>query len=372
MVNHPEIVYWLTLINESGLKLNLVKTVIQRWSVIEQRAVADLFDLSPLEWSTTFGLSADEGEKAASLSRKLEGQAQALAQWQAQGIEVLLRTDPRYPRRLAHLLPPAQQPLLLWGQGDLLLLNEPAVAVLGNEPNESTTTFIDELMQVLVEQEIGLVSGYGRGLDRSTFETMLATDGGRAIAIIPMGLSAFTQTTSKLEEAIKAGQMALVSPFAPAITFNEKFAEARNLLIDYLALTLLVLDTDDDALARATGALERNLPVLVHPADNEATRQLIDRGAFLLTDPGEAIEMAQQAMVDDTLLEETPPPDPLPTPAMRAAPPVLPDDSNDDYALHSEEMDPIDSDEAMDILSMGGEVPEILRRRLENSEEDNT
>ena len=372
MVNHPEVVYWLTLINESGLKLNLVKTIIQRWCVIEQRTVADLFDLSPLEWSTTFGLSDDEGERAASLSNKLEGQAKALAQWQAQGIDVLLRTDPRYPRRLAHLLPPAQQPLLLWGQGNLSLLNEPMVAVLGNESKESTTTFIDELMQVLVEEEIGLVSGYGRGLDRSTFETMLITTGGRAIAIIPMGLSAFAQTTSKLEQAVNAGQMALVSPFAPAITFSEKFADARNLLIDYLALTLLVLDTDDDALARAKVALERNLPVLVHPADNEATRKLIDRGAFLLTDSGEVIEMAQQAMIDDTLLEESPAPDPIPTPSVPATPPVLPDNSNDDYALHSEEMEPIDSDEAMNILSMGGEIPEILRQRLEASEEDNT
>ena len=372
MVNHPEVVYWLTLINESGLKLNLVKTIIQRWSVIEQRTVADLFDLSPLEWSTTFGLSDGEGERAASLSNKLEGQAKALAQWQAQGIDVLLRTDPRYPRRLAHLLPPAQQPLLLWGQGNLSLLNEPMVAVLGNESNESTTAFIDELMQVLVEEEIGLVSGYGRGLDRSTFETMLTTEGGRAVAIIPMGLSAFARTTSKLTQAVNAGQIVLVSPFTPATTFNEKFADARNLLIDYLALTLLVLDTDDDALARAEVALERDLPVLVHPSDNDATRKLIDQGAFLLTDPGEVIEMAQQAMIDDTLLEEAPEPEPVLLPSAPVSPPVLPDNSTDDYTLHTEELEPIDTDEAMEILSMGGEVPEVLRRRLEKSEENDS
>jgi DNA processing protein len=271
---------------------------------------------------------------------------------------------------LAQLLPPAQQPLLLWGQGNLSLLNEPMVAVLGNESNESTTAFIDELMKVLVEEEIGLVSGYGRGLDRSTFETMLTTDGGRAIAVIPMGLSAFAKTTSKLTKAVNAGQIALISPFAPATTFNEKFADARNLLIDYLALTLLVLDTDDDALARAEIALERDLPVLVHPSDNKATRKLIDQSAFLLTDPGEVIEMAQQAMIDDTLLEETSAPNPIPTPIAPASPPVLPDDSNDDYALHSEELEPIDSDEAMDILSMGGEVPEVLRQRLAESDEE--
>jgi predicted Rossmann fold nucleotide-binding protein DprA/Smf involved in DNA uptake len=369
-MSYAEAVYWLTLINEHSLKLNLVKTIIQRWCVLEQRTVADLFDLSPLEWSTTFGLSSEEGERAASLNHKLEAQAKAMAHWQAQGIDVLLRTDPRYPRRLAQLLPPAQQPLLLWGQGDLSLLNEPAVAVLGNESTGPTATFIDELMQVLVDETIGLVSGYSRGLDRSTFETMLTTPGGRAIAIIPMGLSAFAQTTSKLAQAIQTGRIALISPFVPDTTFNEKFADARNLLIDYLALTLLVLDTDDDALARATVALERNLPVLVHPADNEVTRTLIDKGAFLLTDPGEVIEMAQQAMIDDTMLEETPEPGPIYQPLAPVSPPVLPDNSTDDYTLHTEELEPIDSDEALEILSMGGDVPEILRKRLEESEEE--
>ena len=84
------------------------------------------------------------------------------------------------------------------------------------------------------------------------------------------------------------------------------------------------------------------------------------------------IEMAQQAMVDDTLLEEAPEPEPISPSLAPVAPPVLPDNSNDDYALHTEKMELIDSNEALDILSMGGEVPEILRQRLEKSEEDNS
>lgn len=371
MVDYPEVVYWLTLINQSSLKLNLVKSIIQRWCVIENRPIADLFDLSPLEWATIFGLTEDEAEQMATVGDKLARQAKALPQWQAQGIEPLIRTDPRFPQRLTHTLPPAKQPLLLWGQGGLHLLNEPTVAILGNQlPDESTAKSVDELMQALVAEEIGLVSGYGRGLDRATFETMLATQGGRAVAILPMGLSAFAKTTSKLEQAVKAGQVALASPFTPNTAFQEKFAEARNLLIDHLALTLLVLDTNDDAQARASAALTRGLPVFVGLTDTAANRSLIDQGALLLTDTGEVLEMVQQAMIDDTLLEqaEDEPLSDLPSPSPPTSAPVIPPDSDDDYALRTEDVEPLDSDEALDILSMGGEVPEILRRRLKKSE----
>ncbi|MBN1991237.1 MAG: DNA-processing protein DprA [Anaerolineae bacterium] len=362
---YSETVYWLTLINESGLKLNLVKSVIQRWSVLEKRAVADLFDLSPLEWSTTFGLTDNEAERVAAAMNedRLAQQAKMLAQWQAQGLEPVIRTNPRYPQRLAQTLPPASQPLLLWGQGNLTLFNEPAVTVLGEQsPDEAGAEFVDELMQVLVSEEIGLVSGYGRGLDRVTFERMLATEGGHAVALIPMGLSAFAQTTTKLEAALQAGKIALASPFAPDAAFQEKFAEARHLLIDYLALVLLVLDTSEDAQTRAMAALERGLPVLVRPADTAANRSLIDRGALLLTDTGEVVEMAQQAMIDDTMREQAAE-EVIPMAPPMAAP-LVPPDSDDDYALRPEEIEPIASDEALEILSMGGEVPDILRKRL--------
>jgi predicted Rossmann fold nucleotide-binding protein DprA/Smf involved in DNA uptake len=190
--------------------------------------------------------------------------------------------------------------------------------------------------------------------------------------MIPMGLNAFAKTTAKLKPVVDAKQIALISPFAPHISFEEKFSEARNLLIDHLALALLILDPNEDAQKRASAALERGLPVLVRPSDTKANRNLIDQGALLLTDTGEVVEMVQQAMVDESLVEQTDE-GVSSTPSFPASPistPIVPVDSDDDYALHTEDMDPIDSDEAIEILSMGGEVPEILRRRLEESEED--
>lgn len=374
MSNYPEVVYWLTLIQESGLKLNLIKPIIQRWAIAEGRSLAELFTMSALEWGATFGLTPEDAEQAVAAAEKLAQQAALLAHWQAEGIEVLSRTDPRYPTRFSYTLPPAKQPLLVWARGALHLLNEANITMLGQEaPDEDTAAFLSELMQALVAEEIGLVSGYGRGLDRAAFETMLKTQDGRAVVVLPMGLKAFSQTTKRLEPAITAGQIVLVSPFAPDTPYQERLAEARNLLIDHLALSLLILHPNDDAQVRAEAALNRGLSVFVSLTDTTSNRALIDQGALLLTDAGEVVEMVQQALIDTALLASnddevegispslsTPPP----------LPPLPPTGPDDDYSLRFEEMEPIDSQEALEILSLGGEIPEVLRRRLEKIEDD--
>ncbi|MCQ3979546.1 MAG: hypothetical protein DPW09_39510, partial [Anaerolineae bacterium] len=252
-------------------------------------------------------------------------------------------------------------------------LNEPGVAVLGSQtPDEAITELIHEVMQTLAAEEINLVSGYGRGLDRATFEAMVVTPNGRAVVVLPMGLSAFAKSTTKLETVITQGRVALVSPFAPETPFQEKLAEARNLLIDHLALTLLIPHPDEDAQARATAALERGLPVFVSLNDTAGNRALIDGGAYLLTDAGEVVEMVQQAIIDTVFVEEAPPPvqpaASAPTLASAPTPAAALPSSDADFNLPVEEVEPIDSEEALEILSLGGNVPEILRKRLKKED----
>lgn len=372
MANYPELIYWLALINASSLKLNLVKPIIQQWCFVEQRPLAELFDMSALEWSTRFGLSDEDAERATRTRDKLSQQAAAVDQWRSQKIEPLIRTDPRYPRRLVHALPAAKQPLILWARGALNLLNEAGVAVLGSQnPDAATGQLLDELLRTLLAENIGLVSGYGRGLDRATFETMLTIDKGWAVTVLPMGLNAFAKSTSKLEAAVAGGKVVLVSPFAPDTPFQDKLAEARNLLIDHMALALLIPQADDDTKERAVAALGRGLPVFVGLTDTAGNRGLIDQGALLLTDPGEVVEMVQQAMIDDVLLDEEETLPPVAAPAASTPQPPAPAllDAPDDFALHGEEAEPIDSDEALEILSLGGNVPEILRQRLQKPDQ---
>ena len=376
MATYTETVYWLTLINESGLKLNLIKPIIQRWCLIENRPLSELFNLPAEDWMGMFGLAKKEAGQALLARDKLARQAEVVAHWQDHGIETLTRTDPRYPQRLGAFLPPAAQPLILWVRGAISVLNEPAVAILGGqEPDGLTLNLIPELVQALVAEGIGLVSGYGRGLDRATFEAITTTEGSHAVAVLPMGLSAFAKTTNKLDKLVEASRVVLVTPFSPDTPFQERLAEARNLLIDHLALVLLVPQADDDSLQRASAALGRGLPIFVGLTDTANNRVLIDQGALLLTDAGEVVELVQQAIIDAVLLEpadeegvaglSSAPTSPSPLPS---AP--LTTGTDNDFTLSEDDVEPIDSEEALEILSMGGKVPDVLRKRLQQEDDE--
>lgn len=354
MRDYSEVVYWLALTHGGHLKLSKTKPIIQQWCLEQQRPLAALAALSPLEWSTSFGLSTAEAEQAVTALVNVSQQADKLAGWQAEGIEPLIQTDPRYPARFLATLPATTQPLIVWATGAINHLNEPVVALLGQESSQ----VVADLLEALAVAGIGLVSGYSRGLDRSAFETSMALTGARALTVLPMGLQAFLHTTTRLNEAIARQKVALISPFAPDTPYQDKLAEARTVLIDHLAWALLIPQADAEAQSRATAALSRDVPVFVGLTNTEHNRALIDLGALLLTDPGEVIEGVQQMLIDSTL--QASPLDEPPLPEITVA-------TDDDYGIRVEDVGYIDNDEAFEILSMGGDIPEVLRERLQRS-----
>jgi predicted Rossmann fold nucleotide-binding protein DprA/Smf involved in DNA uptake len=366
-INHNEAAYWLALVNHSGLKLSQLKPIAQQWHLMEGRSIVQLFNLPALELSARFNLAEGEAQGILKAAETHKAQLAQLEKWAGQGIHLLTLSHPHYPNRLIHSLPPKQQPLLLWAKGNTERLSEPTVTFLGkSEPEAETVAFVESLAAILAQEMIGVVSGYGKGLDRLAFEAILAAENGYGVAVLPMGLLAFAQLTAKLDQAVTAGRTVLLSPFPPETPYKENLAEARNLLVDSLALALLAPEADEAAQARAQAALERGMPVLVGMTDSAENRALIAQGAFLMTDPGEVVEMVQQAIIDDALqteLAQAPASETLPSPSAASEKlPLL--DSQDDYALGTEAVDPLAADEALDILSTMGPVPDSLRARL--------
>ncbi len=347
--------YWLTLINDSRLSLTRVKPIIQQWCATESRPLAELFSLSPLEWMTTFGLSEAEADPLIDLSDKVAAQAQALQIWHDMGIEPVTFLDPRYPQRLKQSLPPTQQPLILWTQGATHLLNEPSVALFDHQVDLSDT--VEGVLETLETAEIGLVNGYTRGFERAAFDKMTQLSDGRAMAILPLGLAAFHETTTKLTRAKGSQRILLVSPFAPQTPFQPKFGEGCKRLVDHLATVLLLLQPDDALRQRAQAAIAAGLTLFVE-ATNEDAAALLEQGALSLTDPSELVEMVQQAVIDSAMNEATGAPQSA-TASESAEPYTLPVDAP---------LEPIETDEAIDLLSQNGNLPPVLRERLQRQQ----
>ena len=126
-----ETAYWLALINASGLKLNALKPIAQKWYLMEGRSIVQLFNLSASEMAFRFNLSEAEAEGVLKAADTYQSQLQKLEKWQEQDIQVLPLSHPHYPARLIYTLPPMQQPLLLWVKGKTELKQLPMRFLFG-------------------------------------------------------------------------------------------------------------------------------------------------------------------------------------------------------------------------------------------------
>lgn len=365
--------YWLALVYASNVKLSIVKSVVQQWYLMEGKALVDLFNLSAAEMSVHFEIAENDAAKILKSAESHARYLKQLSDWEAQNIHLLPLSHPHYPSRLLTNLPPQQQPLFLWAQGNSEIINQASVTILGNpEPSAEIIAEVDTLVTDLVHEDVGLVSGYGKGLDRIAFENALKLENGRGVAILPMGLTAFAKYAQKLSPAIDAGKAVLLSPFPPDTVFKDNFASARNLLVDSLATVLLVPHADELAQARASAALERGLPVLVGRTDTPANRTLIDAGAFLMTDIQEVVELVQQAILDHEIQRDEALKNKRAQKAeKKPAPPIELLNDTDDFKLHTEPLEVLEADKAIEILSAGGNIPTSLRKRLMALEKKN-
>lgn len=360
-----EAAYWLALVYASGVKLSIVKSVAQQWYLIEGKPLVELFNLPVAEVGLHFGISDADAEKILKSAKAHAQQMSLLEQWSAQGISLLPLSHPHYPVGLLKKVPPKQQPLFLWAKGNTEILKHATVTILGNpNPDDATIAEVTTLVADLAQEDIGVLSGYGKGLDRNAFEAMLALEQGRGVAILPMGLHAFEKFSKNLDPFIDAGRALLLSPFPPDTAFKDSFAAARNMLVDSLAMVLLVPYADELAQNRAGAALERGVSVLVGKTDTPENRALLDAGAFLMTDTAEVVELVQQAVIDSEIQSQAIPPKVEKPIEKKITPPVELLNDTDDYKLHTDPVDALAADKAIEILSAAGELPNALRQRL--------
>ena len=95
----------------------------------------------------------------------------------------ITRLNPVYPRLVHHRLG-LDSPGVLWAKGDVTLLNQPAVAVIGSrELNSENRKFAEEAGRQIAKQGYVLVSGNARGADKTAQNAALEA-GGKVISVV--------------------------------------------------------------------------------------------------------------------------------------------------------------------------------------------
>jgi len=258
---------------------------LTRWLLERKLRPADLLNADSSLLAELVQARLDHARVGALLGR---GTALALAmeRWIRSGLWILSRSDSTYPKRLKRKLGQSAPPLL-YGAGDVSLLDIGGVAIVGSrDVSESGLSFTQDLAQACARDGIGVVSGGARGVDAAAMQAC-SEAGGTVIGILAADLLRSTVNRQN-RQGIQSGQLVLISPFNPEAGFNAGNAMARNRYIYALADFAVVVDSAEGEGGTWAGAVE-NLryewtPLFVRdPGDRPGNRALIARGGRIFT-----------------------------------------------------------------------------------------
>lgn len=210
-------------------------------------------------------------------------------------IEFLTIEDPEYPSRLLSITDP---PPFLYYKGDLSVLEQPCIALVGTrEMSLYGKRIVQEFVPDFVRAGVVTVSGLALGIDgQVALETLKA--GGKTVAALGSGLACIApQRHTKLAQEIVDPGGLLISEF-PLDAFPTQFSyPARNRIIAGLSLATVVLEAPkkSGALMTAQFALDESRDVFAVPGqvfdeNYEGCHALIRSGAGLARSAADVIE----------------------------------------------------------------------------------
>ncbi|GGZ77773.1 DNA-processing protein DprA [Paraglaciecola chathamensis] len=224
----------------------------------------------------------------------------AVEKWTRAGIWILTRSDPDYPKRFKSRLKTSSPPVL-YGCGNIELLNKGGVAVVGSRnASEADLYFAEQFGTKAASEGVCTISGASRGVDEAAMLGAV-NSGGSVVGVLSEDLYR-TAISKKWRQALLVGNAVLISPFYPEAGFSAGNAMGRNKYIYCLADCALVVHSGKKG--GTIGGAEENLrndwvPLWVnHTADRDAAN------ADLVANGGRWLEADSQAFKIADLIRE--------------------------------------------------------------------
>ena len=204
--------------------------------------------------------------------------------------------DLSWPTRVNQLAIP---PLGLIVKGDLSILNNPSLAIVGTRnPTPYGVRLAGDFAAGFVDREWDIISGGAYGIDTAAHRGALVAEG-RTIAVIASGIDVqYPAGNARLfDEICENG--AIISEVMPGVTAMPHRFLIRNRLIAALSLSTLVVEAAfrSGSLRTARDAAELLRPLMAIPGpisspSSEGCHRLIgERAAELVTSVADAMEL---------------------------------------------------------------------------------
>ncbi len=218
--------------------------------------------------------------------------------------EILTIADPVYPSLLSQIYDP---PSVLWYKGNVEVLNEPGIAVVGTR---NTTSYgrksTKKLVHKLVEAGLCINSGLALGIDAVAHASALEVDG-KTAAVLGSGIDwVYPSENRKLANSIVQSGGIVCTEFPPGTKPDAGNFPVRNRIVSGLSYGTLVMESGIQGGSIITGelALDQNREVFAvpHTLDNPSgtgCNYLIKNGS------------AKLVQTIDDILEELPVGEPI-------------------------------------------------------------
>ena len=194
--------------------------------------------------------------------------------------------DPEYPEELLWMHNP---PVLLFYEGNIDLLKQPKIAVVGSR--SCSRTGIQSVEKIINElnNELIVVSGLAKGIDAAAHYATIR-NGGKTIGVIGTGLDVFYPRSNKQLQKYMSGSQLVLTEYGPGQGPQKHHFPERNRIIAGLSRAVIVAEArmQSGSLITCERAMEEGRDVFAIPGSildgrSDGCHHLIQEGAKLVT-----------------------------------------------------------------------------------------
>lgn len=294
-------IQWITA--EPGIGPAKAKKIIEEW-MNQEPDLADMFfgsqnfDIDIIKEEMIRKTRCIKPSECDALIRnKSQAYEQALTRvhmWKQKDarFNVITSYSEKYPEYLKEI---HDYPLVLYCSGDLDLIKNNAVAIVGTRtPSQYGKSTAEWFGKSIALTGLTVVSGFADGIDSHVHYGAL--EGGRTIAVLGAGYqSSYIRRNRRLYQMILENGL-MVSEYAPEVQPRTSYFPMRNRIISGMSLGTILIEAGErsGALITARYALEQNRELYVVPSDamlmkNKGGHRYIGEGAMLVDDPTQVI-----------------------------------------------------------------------------------
>ncbi|MBL4672660.1 MAG: DNA-protecting protein DprA [Arenicella sp.] len=262
----------------------------RRWSTAQKRQLIGYFKCPELVLAAPDAQirTIISGRQRNSTSKVQKFMLDADLHWLTQDSHYLVPiTDQRYPAILRQLL---DAPLALFGIGDIALLNEPQVAIVGSrKPTPIGDKITRSISRDLASLGVVVTSGMALGIDGIAHQAALGA-GGSSIAVLGNGLDTIYPSRHKVLFEQLSVHGLLVFEYPLGVKPARHTFPQRNRIVSGLSHGVVIVEAAERSgtLITARLAMEQNRDVMVVPgsalsSQYRGSHQLIKQGAALVS-----------------------------------------------------------------------------------------